>query len=68
MSQMYRVDRVAEILDVDRKQVYELIHADELEWTNLATKPQGRPRVRVSEEQIARFQARRARGKQTTAA
>lgn len=68
MSQMYRVEKVAEILDVDRKQVYELIGYGELEWTNVATKPGGRPRVRVSEDQIARFQQKRARGKQKTAA
>jgi len=67
MSQMYRVERVAELLDIDRKQVFELIHSDQLEWTNLATKPNGRPRVRVSEEQYKRFVARRARGKQHAA-
>jgi len=55
----YPVEEAAELMAIDRSQVYVLCSTGQLEWVNVSTNLSGRPRIRIPHEAIERFMRRR---------
>jgi hypothetical protein len=55
---MYPVPEAAELMSLDRSQVYVLLSTGQLEWVNVSTTGK-RPRVRVAHVAIEAFMRRR---------
>lgn len=55
---LYPVPEAAELMSVDRSQVYVMCSTGQLEWVDVSTTGK-RPRVRISQEAIDRFIQRR---------
>lgn len=58
---LYRVTEAAELMGLDRSQVYILCGNGQLEWVNASTTGR-RPRIRISRAAIERFIKRRTIG------
>ena len=59
ITTMLTPPRLAKIWGVSPDKILKLINAAELRAVNLATNPKGRPRYRISLDEIARFEESR---------
>lgn len=60
--QMYRVRKAAALMDIDERQVRELMVAGQLEWVDVRVDPtRGRVRPRIPDHEIERFAKARTR-------